>query len=775
MPQVDPVILQLKADLADYQRGMERAQRLSDEKLGAIEARASKMSAGVAKGFTLAKSATLAFVAAGGIAVLTDAIKTGLEYASSLGEQATALGVTTTALQEYRFAATQAGLSQEEMDQALGQLTRRTGEAATGVGQAADAYARLGVSFRDAEGNVRATGDLLPDIAEGLQRIESPAERAAILVDLFGRAGQKMGTLLGSGAAGVNNLRNAAHQLGIVLSEEQIARADETADKLAAVQTVLKANIAGAVANNANAILALANAFVQVVTWAGKAADAFTRFKLAQGIRTRDSIIDGWATSPEAKAKAQRERNAMQLQLNVMEGRTPFANTPAGRAAKAARDRAAAGGTVSANAPTVSLPGTGGAASVGGASAGGGGYSGPSAAEIEVRYSRELDSLTQRILSARMALATSAEERAELDLRQIEWDRRAALAEIDANEEYSKAQKAELRATTERLAAAEREAVEFGKRVQLEREAQDLAGERNRAEEDGLRAQMDMADTQAERKQLALAMLELEDRYKESLLEAVLASETTSDAEKQRAQVALQALRDTAGARREGTSRANETAVERYLREMKRTPEQINEASDGIKIDGLDALNDGLVDAIMGAESLGKMFKNVANQIVADLLRIAVQRSIIEPLAGALFGGNGGGGGGLFGSLLGGLTGGGSSGGVFGSISRLLSGRAGGGYVGPGQMYRVNEAGVEGFMPNGGGKIIPLGQMNAMRTPTAQGGGTATVRLELSGDIDARIQQVSGGVAVEVVRASQPALTNAAVNETMRRAGRPRL
>lgn len=61
---------------------------------------------------------------------------------------------------------------------------------------------------------------------------------------------------------------------------------------------------------------------------------------------------------------------------------------------------------------------------------------------------------------------------------------------------------------------------------------------------------------------------------------------------------------------------------------------------ENVKARGLDSLNNGIVDAIMGVKSLGAVFKDVANQIIADLLRIAVQRSIIEPLGNALFGGS---------------------------------------------------------------------------------------------------------------------------------------
>ena len=36
---------------------------------------------------------------------------------------------------------------------------------------------------------------------------------------------------------------------------------------------------------------------------------------------------------------------------------------------------------------------------------------------------------------------------------------------------------------------------------------------------------------------------------------------------------------------------------------------------------------------------MGDVFKQVANQIISDLIRIAIQQAIIKPIAGALFGG----------------------------------------------------------------------------------------------------------------------------------------
>lgn len=240
----------LGIDTAAFEQGLGSAQARIASAGAAMQAAGARI-AGAGQRIT-------AVMAPIGVALIAGA-RQGLEYASGLGEVAQQLGVTTDTLQEYRYAASQVGIEQETMDASLGRLTRSLGQAAGGTGPVAAAFATLGISIRDASGHIKSAGVVMPEIADALSHIADPAARAALEVQIFGRAGQQLDTLLAGGAAQINSLADAAHRLGIVLSSDDIAKADETADRLAAMKQVLEARLGTFVAQNADTILAVAN------------------------------------------------------------------------------------------------------------------------------------------------------------------------------------------------------------------------------------------------------------------------------------------------------------------------------------------------------------------------------------------------------------------------------------------------------------------------------------------------------------------------------------
>lgn len=388
-------------------------------------------------------------------------------------------------------------------------------------------------------------------------------------------------------------------------------------------------------------------------------------------------------------------------------------------------------------------------------------------AAVDARFEGDLIAITQRILQARLQIATSADERAELAARVVEWDRRDALAAIAAREGLDDVQRADLEAATNRLADAELEVIEFNKRLDLARDAQALADERFRGEEQALQIAGQLADTEAERRDIALRLYDAQLEMERLALQTVIDMAARGEMEKREGDLAAQRLANleaNAAGGRAAVARQNETEVQRYLRGLNATPGMINEAIDGIRIDGLEALNDGLTDAIMGAESLGDVFSRVADQIIADLLRIAIQQAIIKPLANSLFGVGGGGGflGGLFGS-------GGPSSSLLGSVNSLFGGEfaglfAKGGTIPTGQFGIVGEEGPELAFAGPGG----LGILSNSDSKMALGAGGPSIAIPITIDatgadaaaiarLNSRLDQLSAELPGRIIATVQEA------------------
>jgi hypothetical protein len=380
------------------------------------------------------------------------------------------------------------------------------------------------------------------------------------------------------------------------------------------------------------------------------------------------------------------------------------------------------------------------------------GREGPTAEEIERRYSDQLLALTLQSLAAMQQVTTTIEERAELELRALEWNHRQVKKQIEADEDFSATQKAELTASAERLAQYQRDALEFRKRAELEQQAQQIADAQNRALTDSLDVQLALADTEAQRKELALQIFDAETAYLRAKLEAVKNSGVVSDTERRLADMQLQSLNALQGERREGVARSNATGMDRYLADVNMTADEVNEALQHIAVDGLQSLESGILDVITGVKSLGDAFRDVAQGIIADLLRIAIRRAIIAPLANMLFGG-GGGAGGLLGGLLGGGVGGvapgyaaigaGLAGMGGGMPTNLLAGTPFGGgaasgrdHVSPGTAYTVGEHGRETFIPNVPGRIEPNGAND--------NGGSWSINVNVSGAMSDRQARETG-------------------------------
>ncbi|MES2783021.1 MAG: hypothetical protein V4657_09510, partial [Pseudomonadota bacterium] len=365
---------------------------------------------------------------------------------------------------------------------------------------------------------------------------------------------------------------------------------------------------------------------------------------------------------------------------------------------------------------------------------------------------------TQQTLSAQQSIAKSAEEKAELELRSIELARTQAIEGIKAEKDYTEAQKQRLIQQIETLAFEETEALAVRTRAQLAQEAADLAEAVARNRVAALEDEYDLATSIKDRARIAAEIADTETAAALDAIDRQLLDQDIGEAKRQQLEAIRKGIVAEGASAQRKASEANLSPSQQVLADINKL--NFGDEAERFGVDALKDLNAGLTDAIVNGGNLGDVLEDTGKRFLAQLIELTFQLLVIKPLLESLGGLGGAGGGGI--------------GGIASAVGSIF-GRASGGPVSAGRVYRVNEGvGKEFFRPNTGGDIIPLSKMNAAQ-PSAGQGGTSVIRLELSGDIDARIVSKSAEVAVEVVRAAEPTLTNKAVNETFRRGQRPGL
>lgn len=154
-----------------------------------------------------------------------------IEQGAELGEQAKALGLSTSALQELRHAAGMASVGSAELGQSLGILQKNMVSAIEDGGDLKKVFKKLGVDLT-AGGKIRDTADVFEDLAGAFARMPDKATRSTLAMKLFGKAGKDLIPLLLDGKEGVRALRQEFQDLHGGFSDEFVEQADEFGDNV---------------------------------------------------------------------------------------------------------------------------------------------------------------------------------------------------------------------------------------------------------------------------------------------------------------------------------------------------------------------------------------------------------------------------------------------------------------------------------------------------------------------------------------------------------------
>lgn len=163
---------------------------------------------------------------------MVDAVKNTAAYADEINTLAKTTGMSTDAIQEWRYAADLIDVSFETIEGSLSKLTKNMDSARDGSSKQAQAFKDLGVEVTDANGNLRDSSEVFMDVLDALRKIENPTERDAAAMDVLGKSAKDLNPLIETSASDLADLRKEAHKVGAVMDKDTLDSMNEVQDAI---------------------------------------------------------------------------------------------------------------------------------------------------------------------------------------------------------------------------------------------------------------------------------------------------------------------------------------------------------------------------------------------------------------------------------------------------------------------------------------------------------------------------------------------------------------
>jgi hypothetical protein len=227
-----------------------------------------------------------ALFAAAAVAGFSAFVKGAIDSADAFGKLSTRTGIAADKLQAFANAGKLADVSQSDLENGLRAFARTQAEAADGVATYADAYKKLGVGVTKADGSLKASDQLLGEIADKFADLPNGPEKAAIAMDIFGRSGSKLITMLNGGS-------EALERFNYETSENFAQNAEMFNDKI----TTLQIQFDGFRMQLADALLPTLNSIIEAFSVMLSAERDFTGFFTAIDVSLKALAVSLAATA----------------------------------------------------------------------------------------------------------------------------------------------------------------------------------------------------------------------------------------------------------------------------------------------------------------------------------------------------------------------------------------------------------------------------------------------------------------------------------------------
>ena len=215
----------LGLDTSQYDEGLKGAES-SANSFGATLSQGLGVAASVgAAALTATADATVA-----GTKAFIEGVASTASYADSIDKLSQKMGFGVESFQEWQYVAQISGTNMESLKAGMKTL-------ATAVETGSDAFDKLGLSQEQLAS--MSQEEVFEATITALQGVEDQSERTYLAGQLLGKGATELGPMLNLTAEEMDALKQEAHDLGGVLSEEQVKAGADFQDALLGMQTAL--------------------------------------------------------------------------------------------------------------------------------------------------------------------------------------------------------------------------------------------------------------------------------------------------------------------------------------------------------------------------------------------------------------------------------------------------------------------------------------------------------------------------------------------------------
>lgn len=205
----------------------------------------------------LAAAGAAAAIAVAGAKFLSFNIKQ-IDMIDSLAKSSQKLGVSVEALQKYRFAAASSGASVEHLETGLRALQRRYILSIGKTNEFSKAFEALGVDVSKSADATKPVGQLLNEVADGLQNTETHSVKVTTAIATMGDSAMNLLPMLSGGSKGLKEFGDQSALTGII-TEKQAKIAEELRQRLDNLNQMWSAFAAVLIERSAPAMRSLIN------------------------------------------------------------------------------------------------------------------------------------------------------------------------------------------------------------------------------------------------------------------------------------------------------------------------------------------------------------------------------------------------------------------------------------------------------------------------------------------------------------------------------------